>query len=510
MNTQHDKTFDELCDHLRETALLSSVEALLGWDERTKMPVRGGPYRAEQSALLAVMVHGRRIDPRIGDWLAELESSPLATDSHSDAGTVIRRTRRDFDKQVKIPQSLVEEITRTTVLGQQTWVEARKNDDFKSLAPVLEKIISLKQQQAEAVGYEESPYDALLDDFEPGETTANVRQILEDLRRDLVPLVAAIAESPNRPDRSILTRDYPVEIQEQFGTTIAARIGFDFGRGRLDTTHHPFCTGLGPHDCRITTRYDSQFFPSAFFGILHEAGHGLYELGMRSEWHGLPPGSYTSLGIHESQSRFWENMVGRSEPFWNWCMPLAQQHFPDSLAEAKADDVYVAVNAVQPSLIRVEADEVTYNLHIIIRFELEQAMISGDLLAADLPAAWNEKYQQYLGITPPNDADGVMQDIHWSAGLIGYFATYSLGNLYAAQFLSAAEEQLGKVDLMISQGEFKSLQEWMTTHIHTHGQCYSAAELVQRATGSTLSHKPLVNYLRTKLQPIYDLSTDGG
>jgi len=503
MNTQHDKTFDELCDHLRETALLSSVEALLGWDERTKMPVRGGPYRAEQSALLAVMVHGRRIDPRVGDWLAELESSPLATDSHSDAGTVIRRTRLDFDKQVKIPQSLVEEITRTTVLGQQTWVEARKNDDFKSLAPVLEKIISLKQQQAEAVGYEESPYDALLDDFEPGETTANVRQILEDLRRDLVPLVAAIAESPNRPDRSILTRDYPVEIQEQFGTTIAARIGFDFGRGRLDTTHHPFCTGLGPHDCRITTRYDSQFFPSAFFGILHEAGHGLYELGMRSEWHGLPPGSYTSLGIHESQSRFWENMVGRSEPFWNWCMPLAQQHFPDSLAEAKADDVYVAVNAVQPSLIRVEADEVTYNLHIIIRFELERQLLDERLAVSDLPDAWNDMYVELLGIRPKDDAEGVLQDVHWSAGLIGYFPTYSLGNLYAAQLFAAAQKDLGNLADMFRKGEFAPLLGWLREKIHQQGRRLGAVELVEEATGEAPDPSYLMNHLSEKLLPLY-------
>ena len=508
MISQENTAFKQLCDHLRETAQLGSVESLLGWDERTKMPIRGGDYRAEQTALLAGIVHGRRTDPRIGDWLAELESCSLAEDPHSDAGTVIRRTRWDYDKQVRIPQSLVEEISRTTTRGQQTWVEARKNNDFASLAPVLDTIIALKQQQAEAVGYEQTPYDALLDDFEPGETTDNVRRILEDLRGDLVPLVASIAESPNQPDTSMLTRDYPVEIQEQFGTRVAAKVGFDFERGRLDTTHHPFCTGLGPDDCRITTRYDPAFFSSSFFGILHEAGHGFYEQGMRNEWYGLPPGSCSSLGIHESQSRFWENMVGRSEPFWNWCLPLARQHFPDSLGDVQPAEIYFAVNAVRPSLIRVEADEVTYNLHIIIRFELEQAMIAGDLVAADLPAAWNEKYQHALGITPPDDADGVMQDIHWSAGLIGYFPTYALGNLYAAQFLAAAAEELGDIGRMVGQGQFGPLQEWMGRHIHRHGQCFSAAELVERATGQPLSHKPLVDYLKNKLQPLYGLSPE--
>ena len=505
MTSQQNAAFDQLCDYLRQTALLGSVESLLGWDERTKMPVRGGAYRADQTALLAGIVHGRRTDPCIGDWLDELESSPLAEDPHSDAGTVIRRTRWDYDKQVRIPQSLVEEISRTTTLGQQIWVKARKENNFHSLAPVLDNIISLKRQQAEAVGYEETPYDALLDDFEPGETTANVRRILEDLRCDLVRLVADIAESPNQPDTSILTRDYPVEIQQQFGTQVAADVGFDFERGRLDTTHHPFCTGLGPDDCRITTRYEPTFFSSSFFGILHEAGHGFYELGMRNEWHGLPPGTCTSLGIHESQSRFWENMVGRSKQFWEWCLPRAQQHFPRSLEDVQPAEMYFAVNAVRPSLIRVEADEVTYNLHIIIRFELEQAMIAGDLVAADLPAAWNEKYQHYLGITPPDDADGVMQDIHWSAGLIGYFPTYSLGNLYAAQFFAAATAELGDVDGMIEQGDFEPLQQWMGRQIHHHGQCYSAAEMVKQATGKPLSHEPLVDYLKDKLYPLYGL-----
>jgi carboxypeptidase Taq len=505
VNTNLPTALLDLESHLRETTLLSSTRGLLEWDERTKMPLQGGPYRAEQIALLSGMIHQRASDARIGDWLGELEQLPLAEDRHSLHGCLVQQTRRNYEKAIKLPKSLVEEITRTTVLGQQSWVEAREHDDFAAFAPILEKIVGLKIQQAEALGYDATPYDALLDEYEPGETTSNVTRILADLREQLVPLVAAITDSANQPDSSILTRGYAADQQQQFGSRVAGLVGFDFQRGRLDTTHHPFCTDLGPHDCRITTRYDEGFFPAAFFGILHEAGHGFYELGMPDDWYGLPPGSCTSLGIHESQSRFWENMVGRGRPFWQWCLPLAAEAFPESFADLSVDQVYFAVNSVKPSLIRVEADEVTYNLHIIIRFELEQELISGQLAVSDLPDAWREKYEQYLGITPPNDADGVLQDIHWSGGMFGYFPTYALGNLYAAQFLAAMRAELGNMDQLVEQGDFQPLHDWLAKHIHQHAQRYSAAELVERATGEGLSHLPLVDYLREKLAPLYQL-----
>lgn len=496
-------TYAELCAFVRETAMLESIEALLGWDERTYMPQAAGAYRAEQITYLSGKIHQRRTDPRLSDWLNQLAASELANDPYSDSGATIRQLRRDFDKRVKLPQSLVEALSRAAVLGQQTWVEARKNNDFKSFEPALREMFKLKREQADAIGYTASPYDALLDDYEPDAKTHEVAAILEGLRRELVPLVQSITSSPRQPPTEIVRRKYPKAAQESFGKEAAAQIGFDFHAGRLDVTHHPFCSGMGPHDCRITTRYDEQFFPSAFFGILHEAGHGMYDQGLRADLYGLPPGTYLSLGIHESQSRMWENLVGRSRAFWQHFFPLAQNNFPEALASVSLDDFYFAINSVKPSLIRVEADEATYNLHIIVRFELEQALISGDLKTSDLPAAWNEKYQKYLGVVPESDANGCLQDIHWSAGLIGYFPTYSLGNLYASQFFAAADRQLGGLDQQFAQGEFRPLLEWLQTQIHQPGQCYTASGLCQRVTGQPLSHADLMRHLHAKYGSLY-------
>lgn len=498
-------TYEQLCSHARETALLQSVREVLEWDERTKMPPAAGQYRAEQITHLAGIVHRRRTDPRIGQWLAELAASPLAEDRHSDGGANIRETMRQYEKLVKVPQTLVEELSRVSVLGQQAWVEARRNDDYTAFQPILEKIVRLKREQAAAIGYGDCPYDPLLDDYEPGASTAAVTRVLEALRQGLVPLVAAISDCGRKPKSEILERHYPVAKQEAFGKAAAEAVGFDFQRGRLDVTHHPFCTELGPDDCRITTRYDEQFFPSGFFSILHEAGHGIYDQGLRSDQYGLPAGSYVSLGIHESQSRLWENLVGRSQAFWQHFFPQAQGRFVQALGDASLDEFCFAVNDVHPSLIRVEADEATYNLHIIIRFELEQALINDDLSAGDLPAAWNQKYREYLGIEPPDYADGVLQDVHWGAALIGYFPTYSLGNLYAAQFFAQAQQDLGPMDEQFRRGEFQPLFNWLRTHIHRPGQCYTAAELVQKVTGQPLSHEPALEYLRTKFERLYGI-----
>jgi carboxypeptidase Taq len=497
--------YDQLVRHSREAAILTTVESLLSWDERTMMPDAAGEYRAEQMTLLAGMVHERRTDRRVGDWLTELLDSPLAADPHSPAGATIRELKRQYDKRVKLPQALVEELTRTSVLGQQAWVSARANNDFKSFQPLLDKTFRLKREQAQALGYADRPYDALLDDFEPGALTSEVAKVLAALRERLVPLAADIAASRRQANIDLLTRRYPREAQEQFGQAAAAQIGFEFARGRLDVTHHPFCTGLGPHDCRITTRYDERHFPGAFFGILHEAGHGIYDQGLPAEHFGLPPGDAVSLGIHESQSRMWENLVGRSRAFWEFFYPQAQAAFPAALAGVPLDDFYFAVNDVRPSLIRVEADEATYNLHILIRFELEQALLDDQLPIAELPGAWNDKYRHYLGISPPNDAEGVLQDIHWSAGLVGYFPTYSLGNLYAAQFFAKADHDLGGLRRQFARGEFQPLREWLREQIHQHGSCYTAPELVERVTGMSLSHEPLMEHLYGKFGPLYGL-----
>ncbi len=498
--------FENLCCHRRESALLAGVESLLGWDERTNMPPAAGEYRAEQMTLLAGILHQRDTDPQVGEWLATLADGPLSSDRHSDTGTIIRETRREYEKKIKLPQKLVEELTRATVLGQQTWVTARANNDFAMFRPILEQIVRLKREEADALGWQQCRYDALLDNYEPGARTADVSLVLSALREQLVPFVAAIAQSDRRPDISILARSYSIAKQKEFGEQIAKQIGFDFNRGRLDITHHPFCSEMGPHDCRITTRYDEHHFPGAFFGILHEAGHGIYEQGLRADQYGLPTGAYISLGIHESQSRLWENLVGRSRAFWDYCYAPAQQAFPTALSNVAGEDFYFAINDVRPSLIRVEADEATYNLHILIRFELEQALINGELSVADLPDAWNEKYQHYLGLRPPTDSDGVLQDIHWSAGLFGYFATYSLGNLYASQFFASADKELGGLDAMFRRGEFQPLREWLVEKIHSQGRRYTAGELVLRVTGKPLSHDALMIHLHDKLGALYGLN----
>jgi carboxypeptidase Taq len=502
----HSSTYELLCRHCRETALLSSVESLLGWDERTLMPPAAGEYRAEQMTLLSGMVHRRQTDPQLGEWLSELAESPLMKDPHGNTGTVIRELKREYDKKVKLPQSLVEELTRTSVLGQQVWVEARKNNDFASFRPLLEKMVSLKRNEADALGYEESRYDALLDNYEPGARTSPVASVLAALRDQLVPLVAAIRASGLHADLSILERNYPTPAQREFGQRIAAQIGFDFNRGRLDVTAHPFCSEMGPHDCRITTRFNERHFNQAFFGILHEAGHGLYEQGLPPGEYGLPTGTYISLGIHESQSRLWENLVGRSRAFWDYAYAYAQEAFHEALGDVPIDSFYFAINDVRPSLIRVEADEVTYNLHILIRFELEQSLINDGLAVGDLPAAWNEKYRDYLGLTPPNDADGVLQDIHWSAGLFGYFPTYSLGNLYASQLFAQADRDIGGLEAMFRRGEFTPLREWLEAKIHSQGRRYTASQLVEGVTGAPLSQVSLMQHLRRKFEPLYRMS----
>jgi carboxypeptidase Taq len=505
MSTRHDDLYLQLCALHRETALLTSIDALLGWDERCLLPQRGGEHRAEQMTLLAGLVHERLVDPRIGDWLGELSTGPLAADPDSESAANLRQMQRNFDRRTKLPKSLVEELARTAVRGQQAWQEAREKNDYPLFRPLLEQMIHLKQQQAEALGYVETPYDALLDEFEPGERTANVRRVLAGLREQLVPLVAAIAESRRRADVSVLQRQFPIDVQQRFGTEAAKEIGFDFARGRLDVTSHPFCSGMGPHDVRLTTRYDERFFCTGFFGILHEAGHGLYEQGFDERHYGTPLAEAVSLGIHESQSRLWENLVGRNHAFWRHQYPRAQQAFPAALADVPLDTFYFAINDVRPSLIRVEADEATYNLHILIRFELEQALINGEVKLNDLPSVWNEKYQAALGIKSDTDADGVLQDIHWSAGLIGYFPTYSLGNLYAAQFFAQASQDLGNLDGMLARGEFAPLLDWLRQKIHRHGQRYTASRLVEQITGRPLEHGPLMAQLRSKFGPLYDL-----
>ncbi len=495
--------YEALVHHTRQTALLTSTLDLLGWDERTYMPPAGGAHRAEQSAFLSGLIHQRQTAPEVGEWLEELADAELAADPCSDAGCNVAWLRHDFEKQSRLPQRLVEELARASSLGEQAWQEARIADDFSQFRPLLEQTVALKREQAQAYGYVASPYDPLLDDFEPGETTENITGVLAELRDRLAPLAAAIAASDRAPKPGVLARAWPTADQERFGRLAAGEIGFDFSAGRLDTTAHPFCGGGGPRDVRLTTRYQANDFADAFFSTLHEAGHGLYEQGLPADQFGLPIGQAVSLGIHESQSRMWENLVGRSAAFWRYMFPKLQQAFPQTTADLTAEEFYFAVNESRPSLIRTESDEATYNLHVIVRFELEQALLTGDLKVGDLPDAWNQKYRDYLGIASPTAADGCLQDVHWSAGLFGYFPTYTLGNLYAAQLMEQARRDLGDLDAQFEVGDFLPLLGWLRSNVHLHGRRYSAGELVQRITAAPLSCEPLMRHLEGKFGALY-------
>lgn len=500
-----DLALQGLCDHARQTALLSSVASVLEWDEQTYMPPAAGPHRADQLALLAEMSHERATAPEVGEWLDTLAQSPLVADPDSSTTTIVRELRRTYDRKTKLPARLVAALTRAASRGQQVWIEARKEDDFAKFAPYLEEMVRLKREEADAVGWRECRYDALMDDYEPHARSAVVGPVLKALGEELVPIVAAIGESSTAPDMSIFDRDYPVVLQHEFSVAVSKQMGFDVEAGRIDVSVHPMCMTLGPHDVRLTTRWSERDLRVGFFSVLHEAGHGLYEQGLPADQFGLPTGEAASLGIHESQSRFWEVLVGLGRPFWEHFYPKLQATFYRALDGVSLDEFYFAANESKPSLIRVESDEATYNLHILIRYELEEALISGDLSIADLPAAWNEKYQTYLGITPPSDAVGVMQDVHWSAGLFGYFPTYSLGNLYAAQFFQQARRDLTDLDDQLSRGEFAPLLDWLRTNIHRHGQKYTAEQLVQRTTGHPLSSEPLLEHLRGKFGGLYRL-----
>jgi carboxypeptidase Taq len=501
-------SYSELHRRSKELGVLNSCAAVLGWDQQTYMPAKGAELRGEQMALLASLVHQKLTDPRIGELLSEVEGSDLVKSADSEAAANVREWRRAYDRATKIPQALVEELARVTTAAQQAWQEAKAKNDFPHFRPHLQKVIDLKRQEADAVGFKDHRYNALVDEFEPGATVPDLNTLFADLTKELVPLIRAIAESPKKPNRAILEREFPVDRQKLFAESAAVAFGFDFAAGRLDTTAHPFCSGFGPGDCRITTRYNARFFGESFFGVLHETGHALYEQNLPADHFGTPLGVACSYGIHESQSRLWENQVGRGRPFWHHFFPRLRQAFPVALGEVTLDEFYFAINDVRPSLIRVEADEATYNLHIALRFELELALLSGDLTVAELPDAWNMRFADLFGIAVPDNSRGCLQDIHWSFGGIGYFPTYTLGNLFAAQIMSAARRDLGADSLAtdFQRGDFGRLKDWLTNNIHRHGQRYRAGELCRRATGAALSPSPFLVYLRDKFQALYHLS----
>lgn len=497
--------FKLVMGHMREVALLETTSALLEWDDHTGLPSQAGEFRADQFSYLSGLAHQKKTDPKLGEHLLELADCELTKSENTPEAAAIKRLLKDYQRNSRLPIDLVQAISKATALGQQRWELARKEDSWKQFAPVMEEVFSLRRQQAELLSDGASNYDVLLDEYEEGAEAQTLTPLFAKLRESLVTLVQELDSAPTPPSGTTWQRPVAIEKQRRVSHWIAEQIGFSFSRGRLDETSHPFCTTLGPDDCRILTRYQLDNFASGFYGTLHEAGHGLYEQGLPTDWFGLPPGMFASLGVHESQSRLWENFVGRSEAFWTWAFPSVHEIVGDAWAGIDAQQVYRDANTICPSLIRVEADEVTYNLHILIRFEIEQALLEQQLSVQDAPEAWNERYRHYLGIEPPSYRDGILQDVHWSAGLIGYFPTYTLGNLYAAQLMDAAEQELGNLSDQILKGSFGPLLDWLRQNIHHEGASVAPGELVRRVTGRELSAEPLVGYLRNKLSTIYGM-----
>ncbi|PAW63860.1 MAG: carboxypeptidase [Verrucomicrobiia bacterium Tous-C2TDCM] len=478
----------------KELQLVNDSAALLGWDQEVLLPPRGIAYRAEQMSWFSGYVHERFIAASVGEWIAEAESGLASEDPIAEANC--REWRHEYQRATCLPTKLVEELAEARVHSQAAWAEARKRSDFSHFAPHLEKLVELSREHAERWGYQDQLYDALIDRFERGATARALGATLGDLRASLLPVVEAATSRPPY-DRSRLRGDYPVERQKAFNREVAESIGFDFEAGRIDTAVHPFCSGMAPYDTRLTTRYDETDFLSSLFGVLHEVGHGLYEQGLPKEWRGQPVGNSVSLGVHESQSRLWENHVGRSRGFWERWLPRAVHYFPH-LGGLSPADLYAAVNQAERSHIRVEADEVTYDLHILLRFEIECAIFGGDLAIADIPAEWNRRFESFFGVPVRNDAEGCLQDIHWSMGIFGYFPTYSLGNLNAAHLARAAKTQDSAVAKAFEAADYAPLLAWMRKHLHEAGSLHLPNDLVARAAGTPVSAEALVSHLRER------------
>ncbi|MBT3449224.1 MAG: carboxypeptidase M32, partial [Bacteroidetes Order II. Incertae sedis bacterium] len=449
-----------------------------------------------QIATLRSLAHDILISEETGTLLEQ-----AAPESAIDAD-LVRVTKKDYDKATRVPSSLIAELAEASGLSKGAWQEARENDEFSKFAPHLSKIVDLTIQHAEALGYEESPYDALLDQYEEGMTAAEVTRVFSELKADLIPLVSRIAESPATCD-GIVHREFPRDAQWKLGMQVIEKMGYNTHYGRQDFSTHPFSTAFSITDVRITTRMEDRFFNPGFFGTLHEAGHAMYEQGIDMALEGSPLADGTSLGMHESQSRMWENLIGRSRPFWDYCFPHARKAFPDALGSETTDTFYKAINTVFPSLIRVEADEVTYNLHIMLRFELEQDMIAGKIRIQDLPEEWNDRMESWLGVRPSKDSDGVLQDIHWSLGAIGYFPTYALGNLMSTQLFNAAKKAIPDLDAKTAQGDFSALLDWLRTNVHQHGRRKTAGQILLDATGSELSSESWMHYAQSKFGELY-------
>ena len=497
-------------EHLRsllgETFDLRTAAAVLEWDQQVNLPAGGADNRASQLSTLSRLAHEKFTSDEMGAALQAAGAAAKGLDPDSDDARLIAKVTHDFDKARRVPSEYVAENSRVTALAHDAWSKARPANDFAAFRPHLQEVMRLRRAYAEFFKPYDHPYDPMLDDFERGLKMPQVKAVFDELRPRQVALVRAITERGRPVDNGLLHRDFDVQKQWDFGIEIARAFGYDFDRGRQDKSAHPFTTTFGLGDVRITTRLYPNLLSSSICSTMHEVGHALYEQGSAPELDRTPLLGGSSLAIHESQSRMWENLVGRSLPFWKAFFPRLKSLFPEQLADVDLTSFHRAINKVEPSLIRVEADEATYNLHIMLRFELELALAEDRLAIADLPAAWNDKMRDYLGLTPPNDAQGVMQDVHWSAGILGYFPTYALGNLVACQLWEKVNADLPGLTQEIERANFAPLLGWLRTHIHRHGSKFEATELLERVVGSGLSAGPYLKYLEAKYGEIYGLS----
>ena len=496
--------YEELLERLKDIDLVNQIGGLLGWDQEVLMPPKAAKLRAEQLSWVSKTGHEKLTHPRIGELLNILEQEENLNEIQKGN---VRLTRDSYNKATKLPTEFVAEMAKHKSKSQISWTEARAKNDFSLFRDDLVKMVEMSRKKADYLGFQEVRYDALLDLYESGLTVSKVDPLFAELRNNVAPLVKKVIENGKMPEMSwVHGNNWDQEGQEKLSQSISESIGFDFSAGRRDASTHPFCGGPNPDDVRWTTRYDESDPFGSLYGSMHETGHGLYEQGRPRDLDFQPAGSANGLGIHESQSRLWENQVGRSKEFCEWALPLWKKYFPKQMENVSAEDLWRSVNFVEPSLIRVEADEATYNLHIMIRYEIEKKLIAGEIEVDDLPDIWDDMYEEYLGIRAPNRTLGVLQDIHWSFGAFGYFPTYTLGNLYSAQLLTAARKNLPNHDEDMRAGNFTPLLQWMRENVHVRGSIVTPAELIEEATGYPPSPDDFVEYLREKVERLYNLS----
>jgi len=499
-----EKELNQFKQLIAEITDLGRASAVLGWDQQVNMPRGGAEDRGNILETLATLQHIKFTSKEMGDMIARLLPYADKLDPESDDACLIKRIAHNYEKETKVSMKWVGEFARVTTIGQGAWEEAKTRNDFKHFQPHLEKIVELRKEYAEFFKPYDHVYDPLLDDFEPGLKTRDVKEIFGKLRPQQVDLLRKIAAKPVIDD-SFLHIPYEEQGQWDFGVDVATHFGYDWNRGRQDKSVHPFTSGFGIDDVRITTRFDPERAASALFSTMHEAGHAMYEQGVKPSLRRTPLANGASMAVHESQSRMWENLVGRSMAFWKFFYPRLVSIFPQQLKNVPMESFYRGINKVEPSLIRVEADEATYNLHVMLRLELEIALLEGTVLVKDLPQAWNAKMKEYLGVTPPTDTLGVLQDVHWSGGMLGYFPTYALGNLVSAQLWEVINKDIPDLEDQIAHGKFDALLGWLRKNVHQHGAKFEPQVLVKKVTGSTITPEPYMRYLTRKYTEIYHL-----